>query len=145
MTGAIVILTLALLTFTGCKKDEDSNPNNGKTILKYELVSSMPLRFYPGANFSLQASYTNSTGQLQIEKSSSTGTVWTKTVELTSTQRPDTIVFAFSGYTNGTSGSATINIYDNDELKATKVDSIRRMGDGNTGIISFSNLYYIKQ
>lgn len=143
--SVLTSLMLTLFTFIGCKKDEEANPNSGKTILKYELVSSMPLKVYPISNFSLQATYTNSTGQVQVEKSSSTDTVWTKTVELTSTQRPDTIVFGCSGYTNGTSGAVTINIYDNDVLKATQVGSISRMGDGNTGTISFSGLYYIKQ
>jgi len=137
--SAVALLMLALLTFTGCKKDDKSIPRRGQIILKYELVSSVPFQSIPGVtSWSLAMLYTNATGNFQDERPTVTGTTWTKTVEFTSSQRPITIYFNPVGYTNGTTGTVTANIYENNVIKASTVFYISPL-DNIVGIGQFGN------
>jgi hypothetical protein len=142
---APIITCLVFIFFNSCKKDEVIPSNSTKTILKYEIISSVPFAVLPTSNFSLSVSYTNATGQTQVEQSIITGTTWTKTVELTSSQRPINILAGGSGFTNGISGSVTINIYENDLLKATNVGTISSSGLQGYGIAYIPTIFYLKQ
>jgi len=139
------ILLALIITFTGCKKEDAAGPNGGKTILKYEIISTIPFAVLPTSNYSLSVNYTNATGQTQVEQTTITSTIWTKTVELTSTQRPLGITLGGGGFTNGVSGSVTVNIYENDILKATNIGSVSSSGVQGIGIALIPSLYYLKQ
>lgn len=147
MKGALTLLTIAMLTITGCKKDDEAGPNGGKTVLKYEIVSTSPFQVITGigTNYSVNASYINATGNTQTEQSSVTGTTWSKTVEFTSTQRPIAISLIASGYTASTTGTVTANIYENGVLKANSVFNISASGIQGTGMFIIPNVYYLKQ
>lgn len=148
--SAVALLMLALLTFTGCKKDDKSIPRPGPIILKYELVSSVPFQrvpfeIIPGGP-SLIMNYTNATGNLQPEQPIVTGTTWTKTVEFTSSQRPIGIWFHPTGYTNGTTGTVTANIYENNVIKASSVFIISPSNIGiNFGMFAGLQIGYVLQ
>jgi hypothetical protein len=142
---ALSIFVALLISITGCKKDDAASPNGGKTILKYEIISTIPFTVLPTSNYSLSVSYTNATGQTQVEQTTITSATWTKTVELTSTQRPLGITLGGSGFTNGVSGSVTINIYENDILKATNIGSVSASGIQGVGLAFLPTLYYLKQ
>ena len=104
----------------------------------------MPFVVLPTANFSLSLSYTNPTGQVQLEQSSVVTSTWTKTVELTTKQRPISIVFGASGYTNGTNGEVTINLFENDILKASNVGTIGASGIQGVGLLLLPTIMYVK-
>lgn len=144
MKGALTLLTIAMLTFTGCKKEEDTSPSGGKTILKYELVSTSPFQVSVALGYSIATQYSNSTGQIQAEDVISTGTTWTKSIELTATQRPIGLLFTAIGYTVGTSGKVTMNLYENDVLKASKELNIVNISGYGT-FIGNPGLVYTKQ
>lgn len=141
--SAVALLMLALLTFTGCKKDDKSIPRRGQIILKYELVSSVPFLQGVAGLPGLNINYTNATGNWQNEQPIVTGrTTWTKTVEFTSSQRPIGIYFSPTGFTNGTTGTVTANIYENNVIKASTVWNIF----DNLGVGSFGGqIVYILQ
>ncbi len=138
MKQLLLLLSISVILFIGCKKDEDAY--GGKIILKYELVSTSS--FHP--SYGIAAQYSNSTGQVQAEGVSPTGTTWTKSIELTATQRPIGLMFSAVGYTVGTTGKVTMNIYENDALKASKVLYITDMS-GYGAFIGSPGIVYAKQ
>lgn len=142
--SAVALLMLALLTFTRCKKDDKTIPRGGQTILKYELVSSVPFQSVLGGP-SLNITYTNATGNLQNEQLIVTGTTWTKTVEFTSSQRPIVIYFNPAGNTNATTGTVTANIYENNVIKASTVFNIFSGQAVGIGIFGGIPISYVLQ
>ena len=145
MKQLFLLLTIVAILFVGCKKDEGASANGGKLILKYEVISTLPFQSISTANYSLVASYTNATGQMQQEQLSITGTTWTKTVELTTTQRPLSIMLGGSGWTSGTTGTVTANVYENGVLKANTVSGISASGLQGIGTANISTIFYVKQ
>ncbi len=143
MKQLFFLLTISLILFTGCKKYEDAY--GGKIILKYEIISTLPFQPLPSGSTSLIASYTNATGQMQQEQLTITGTTWTKTVELTTTQRPLSIMFGGSGWTSGTTGTVTANVYENGVLKANTLSGISPSGLQGIGTANISTIFYVKQ
>lgn len=143
MKQLFLLLSISAILFVGCKKDEDAY--GGKIILKYEVISTLPFQSISTSNFSLIASYTNATGQMQQEQLNITGTTWTKTVELTTTQRPLSIMLGGSGWTSGTTGTVTANVYENGVLKANTVSGLSPSGLQGIGTANISTIFYVKQ
>lgn len=112
----LTLLTFALFTLSACKKDEASNPNAGKTIIKYEVLSSADFSQTP---YSLQITYVNGTGQTVLaEEVKTSGKSWSKEVEVTTSQRPIPVFFACAGYTM-ISPTGTVNVYINGTLRGS--------------------------
>lgn len=144
---SLTVLTFAMVTLASCKKDEETTPKN--PTIKYEIIPGAPFTNSTGlgTNYSVNLTYTNATGQLQInEQLQLTGqTTFTKEVVLTSTQRPMPIHFVAAGFTSASgTGTTTLNIYLDGVLKATRSVPIINAGSGvfyfdnNLSPLSFS-------
>jgi hypothetical protein len=143
MKQLFLLLTIVAILFVGCKKDEDAY--GGKIILKYEVISTLPFQSISTSSFSLMVGYTNATGQMQYEQLNITGKTWTKTVELTTNQRPLSIMLGGSGFTSGTTGTVTANVYENGVLKANTVSGISATALQGIGQVSINQIFYVKQ
>lgn len=124
MKHLFLLSTIAVFLFTGCKKD--SGPGN--VTLKYEIESS-------SAFTSLIITYMNETGQQQNESINSTASSWSKTIQLTNTQRPIAIMFYVTGSTLNSQGTGVVRIYADGILAASQ--NVTIMG-GLTGTGFFS-------
>jgi hypothetical protein len=135
MKHLFLLSTIAVFLFTGCKKDSGS----GNVTLKYEIESSSA--FTPvilnGVQLipPLTVTYINETGQQQREEINSTSSSWSKTIQLTNTQRPIAILFYVSASTLNSQGTGVVRIYANGSLVASQNATI--MG-GLTGTGLFS-------
>ena len=120
MKQLLLLLSIVTMFFAGCEKDSSS----GNVTLKYEIVSSSA--FVPvvisGVQISppLTVTYANETGQQQREEINSTASSWSKTIQLTTTQRPIAIMFYVSGNTLNVSATGVVKIYANGVLKASQ-------------------------
>ena len=86
----LVILTLVILT-ASCKKSSSSNTSNstnGNFTLKYEVITSSPIVVANAAFGTPVFVYENGTQQIEYDYSFTSGTVWTKEVTVTTTNRP---------------------------------------------------------
>jgi hypothetical protein len=120
MKRLLILLTMVPFLFTGCKKDSSS----GNVTLKYEIVS--PSAFAPvflsGTQLipPLTVYYINETGQMQTEEINTNASTWSKTIQLTASQRPISILFNYSAYTANASGTGVGRIYVNGVLEASQ-------------------------
>ena len=83
----------------------------------------------------LTVTYINETGQQQREEINSTSSSWSKTIQLTNTQRPIAILFYVSASPLNSQGTGVVRIYANGSLVASQNATI--MG-GLTGTGLFS-------
>lgn len=120
MKQLFLLLSIVVFLFAGCEKDSSS----GSVTLKYEIVSTSD--FIPVVISGVQiappisVTYVNETGQQQREEINSTAPSWSKTIQLTTTQRPIPIMFYVSGNTLNVTGTGTVKIYANGVLKASQ-------------------------
>jgi hypothetical protein len=125
MKQLFLLLTTVTLLFAGCKKDSSSS--SGEVTLKYEIQSTTAFSTLTagGGSFpAISVIYANETGQQQREEINTTTSTWSKTIQLTSTQRPIPIMFYVSGFTSSTSGTGVVRIYVNGVVKASQNVSI---------------------
>lgn len=140
MKHLFLLSTIAVFLFTGCKKDSSS----GNVTLKYEIESSSA--FTPVILNGVQlvppitVMYMNETGQQQREEINSTSSSWSKTIQLTNTQRPIAIIFYVTGNTLNSQGTGVVRIYANGSLVASQNVTILPMSP-TTGLFS-GNLVY---
>jgi hypothetical protein len=119
-------LVLALWAFLlgACQKDN----LQGVLVIKYEIV--VPSRFVPQfGGYGLQINYTNSTGTLQTETATPTGTTWTKEFTLNTEQRPLKLSYYGAGSSAATSGKAILNLYINGDQKASSEYPLMNSGN----------------
>lgn len=117
---------LALWAFLlgACQKDS----LQGVLVIKYEIV--VPSRFVPQfGGYGLQINYTNSTGTLQTETATPTGTTWTKEFTLNTEQRPLKLSYYGAGSSAATSGKAILNLYINGDQKASSEYPLMNSGN----------------
>jgi hypothetical protein len=124
MKQLFLLLTTVTLFFEGCKKDSSSS--SGEVNLKYEIQSTTAFSTTAGGGLfpAISVMYVNETGQQQREEINKTTSTWSKTIQLTSTQRPIPIMFYVSGFTSSTSGTGVVRIYVNGVVKASQNVSI---------------------
>jgi hypothetical protein len=119
-------LVLALWAFLlgACQKDN----LQGVLVIKYEIV--VPSRFVPQfGGYGLQINYTNSTGTLQTETATPTGTTWTKEFTLNTEQRPLKLSYYGAESSAATSGKAILNLYINGDQKASSEYPLMNSGN----------------
>jgi len=119
-------LVLALWAFLlgACQKDN----LQGVLVIKYEIV--VPSRFVPQfGGYGLQINYTNSTGTLQTETATPTGTTWTKEFTLNTVQRPLKLSYYGAGSSAAISGKAILNLYINGDQKASSEYPLMNSGN----------------
>jgi hypothetical protein len=68
----------------------------------------------------ITVTYLNETGQQQREEINSTASSWSKTIQLTNTQRPIAIMFYVQGSTLNAQGTGVVRIYANGSLVASQ-------------------------
>ena len=133
MKQLLLLLTIVAFLFVGCEKDSSS----GNVTLKYEIVSTSAfipvvisgVQLYPP----ITVTYANETGQQQREEINATASTWSKTIQLTATQRPISILFNATAYTTNASGTGIVRIYINGVLKASQNIQITNFLPGVTG------------
>jgi len=107
-------LALWAILLGACQKDN----LQGVLVIKYEIV--VPSRFVPQfGGYGLQINYTNSTGTMQTETATPTGTTWTKEFTLNTEQRPLKVSYYGAGSSAAISGKAILNLYINGDQKAS--------------------------
>ena len=121
MKQILTLLTIVAFLSTGCKKDSSS----GNVTLKYEIVSSSAFDTAILGIPPLTVTYTNETGQSQSEQINTNASTWSKTIELTATQRPIMISLVASGYTANSTGTSEARLYVNGVVKANVTSQIQ--------------------
>ena len=139
MKQLFLILTIVAFLFTGCDNDSSSGNGNssGNVTLKYEIESTSAFTpaFINGVQFfpPLNVTYINETGQQQSEQINTNTSTWSKTIQLTASQRPIGILFNATAYTTNASGTGIVRIYMNGVLKASQNIQITNFSTGFTG------------
>ena len=124
MKQLFLILTIIVFLFTGCEKDSSSvnGTSSSNVTLKFEVVSTSAFStvFLNGAQFlpPLNVTYTNESGQQQIEQINTNTSTWSKTIQLTETRRPINILFNATAYTATATGTGVVRVYVNGIQKA---------------------------
>lgn len=121
-----LLVTLLSIVLSGCSTDSNNSGSNSD-VIKYEITSTSPFQVINSGTSTLPSitvGYTNETGQLQQEQLQIGGTSWTKTVNLTTPQRPIAVVLQASGYTQSSNGTVTLKVYVNNVLRGTQNLSI---------------------
>jgi len=117
-------LALWLIFMGACQKDS----LQGVLVIKYEIV--VPSRFVPQfGGYGLQINYTNSTGTMQTETVTPTGTTWTKEFTLNTEQRPLKLSYYGAGSSAAISGKAILNLYINGDQKASSEYPLMNSGN----------------
>ena len=119
-------LTLVLWAFLlgACHKDN----LQGVLVIKYEIL--LPSRFVPQfGGYGLQINYINSTGTMQTETVTPTGTTWTKEFTLNTEQRPLKVSYYGAGSSAAISGKAILNLYINGDQKASSEYPLMNSGN----------------
>jgi hypothetical protein len=128
MKQLFLLLTIVVFLFAGCEKDSSS----GNVTLKYEIVSTSAFSpvFSSGVQVAppLTVNYINETGQQQNEQINTNSSTWSKTIQLTATQRPIIIMFNTTAYTASEQGTGVVKLYVNGVLKASQNVTIRASG-----------------
>ena len=124
MKQLFLLLIIVTFLFTGCQNDSSSGngTSSGNVTLKYEIESTSAfspvylsgVQLYPPLN----VTYLNETGQAQSEQINTNTLTWSKTIQLTATQRPIIISFNTTAYTATASGTGVLRVYVNGVLKA---------------------------
>ena len=114
-------LIIVAFLFTSCEEDSGSVnvPSSANVTLKYEVESPSAFTAFNSLP-PLRVSYSNETGILQSEEIqiNTNTTTWSKTIQLTATQRPIIIQFTAAAFTVNASGTAVVRLYVNGDLKA---------------------------
>ena len=119
-----LVLVLWAILLGACQKDN----LQGVLVIKYEIV--VPSRFVPQfGGYGLQINYTNSTGTLQTETATPTGTAWTKEFTLYTEQRPLKLSYYGAGSSAAISGKAILNLYINGDQKASSEYPLMNSGN----------------
>ena len=119
-----LVLVLWAILLGACQKDN----LQGVLVIKYEIV--VPSRFVPQfGGYGLQINYTNSTGTLQTETATPTGTTWTKEFTLNTEQRPLKLSYYGAGSSAAISGKAILNLYINGDQKASSEYPLMNSGN----------------
>ena len=124
MKQLFLILAIVAFLFTGCENDSSSGngTSSGNVTLKYEIESTSAFNpgFLSGVQLysPLNVTYINETGQQQNELINTNASTWSKTIQLTATQRPIIISFNTTAYTATASGTGVLRVYVNGVLKA---------------------------
>lgn len=116
-----LLISLLLVIFNGCSSDSNNSVSNSD-VIKYEITSTSPFQVINSGTSTLPSitvGYTNETGQQQQEQLLVGGTTWTKTVNLTTPQRPVVVAMTASGYTQSSNGSVTLKVFVNNVLRGT--------------------------
>ena len=128
MKQLFLLLTIVVFLFSGCEKDSSS----GSVTLKYEIVSTSAFSpvFSSGVQVAppLTVFYINETGQQQNEQINSNSSSWSKTIQLTATQRPIMILFNVTAYTASEQGTGVVRLYVNGVLKASQNVTVTASG-----------------
>ena len=118
------VLVLWAILLWACQKDN----LQGVLVIKYEIV--VPSRFVPQfGGYGLQINYTNSTGTLQTETVTPTGTTWAKEFTLNTEQRPLKLSYYGAGSSAAISGKAILNLYINGDQKASSEYPLMNSGN----------------
>ena len=142
MKQLFLIVTIVAFLFTGCDNDSSSGNGNssGNVTLKYEIESTSAFGpvFLSGVQFlpPLNVTYTNESGQQQSEQINTNTSTWSKTIQLTATQRPIIILFNTTAYTATATGTGVLRVYVNGVLKSfqnVQMTSNPYQGGGFTG------------
>lgn len=121
-----LLISLLLVIFNGCSSDSNNSVSNSD-VIKYEITSTSPFQVINSGTSTLPSitvAYTNETGQRQQEQLQIGGTTWTKTVNLTTPQRPIAVAIEANGNTQTNSGSVTLKVYVNNVLRGTQIVNI---------------------
>jgi hypothetical protein len=118
------VLVLWAFLLGACQKDS----LQGVLVIKYEIL--LPSRFVPQfGGYGLQINYTNSTGTMQTETVTPTGTTWTKEFTLNTEQRPLKVSYYGAGSSAAISGKAILNLYINGDPKASSEYPLMNSGN----------------
>lgn len=131
-----VLISLLYVIFIGCSSDSNNSGSNSD-VIKYEITSTSPFQVIGSGTSTLPSitvAYTNETGQRQQEQLQIGGTTWTKTVNLTSPQRPIAVAMEANGNTQTNSGSVTLKVYVNNVLRGTQIVNISQSSFQNYGM-----------
>lgn len=152
MKQLFLIVTIVAFLFTGCDNDSSSGNGNssGNVTLKYEIESTSAftpafsggLQLFPALN----VTYINETGQQQNEQINTNTSTWSKTIQLTASQRPINIMFSATAYTTNASGTGIVRIYINGVLKASQniqITNVSALFTGAAGSINGSINYFL--
>jgi hypothetical protein len=126
MKQLFLLLTIVALLFTGCQNDSDSvnGTSSGNVTLKYEIESTSAFSpvFLNGVQLQppLNVTYINESGQAQSEMINTNASTWSKTIQLTATQRPININFNTTAFTATATGTGILRVYVNGVLKASQ-------------------------
>ena len=137
-----VLIFLLSVIFNGCSSDSNNSGSNSD-VIKYEITSTSPFQVINSGTSALPSitvGYTNETGQQQQDQLLVGGTTWTKTVNLTTPQRPIQVVLSASGYTQSSNGTVTLKVYVNNVLRGTQNLSISPNPIPNYGIFIGGNI-----
>lgn len=136
-----LFLTLSFTALLFCSRDSDSSSDNaasGSVTIRYELVCSSSFKSVPDYNIkALSVVYTNETGQFQqIDYNGEVGSTWSKTVKVTTSQRPLLVMFSVVGVTKASSGNLQLKVYVNNELRGSNVFNIQNLDLSNSGLVN---------
>ncbi len=128
---------LFLLTICFILNSCSSETNISSVLIKYELTSTSPFTNINSLGVSLPAvivAYINETGQRQQEQLQISGTSWSKTINLKTSQRPVVVAMEASGNTQTNSGSVTLKVFVNGDIRGTNVVNIGQNSIQNYGM-----------
>ena len=103
-----------------------SNSDSGNFTLKYEIITSSPV-VDNGITTLQKIGYYNGTGQAEYDNSFTSGTKWSKTLTVTTQNRPFTALLEAVNLSIGGVGTVTGNIYVNGSLVATTTNPINNL------------------
>lgn len=133
------LLFLLFVSLHSCSKKGDEGASvKSPFTLKYELVGSSVLSATPNLPALF---YTNSTGQGETVLVITAAKTWSKTLTVTSTQRPFMVNFEPLAIVSEGPGSVTANIYVNGKVVASSVTQVITPG----GVVNILPLTYFVQ
>jgi predicted GH43/DUF377 family glycosyl hydrolase len=163
MKKLIYLLSCTLILLQSCSSKDDANSQaavNSSTInVKWEIIASSNVRtdYFPNDN-SITITYTNSTGQQQIETTNYPNDFrnWSKTFNLTNTNRPLNLSLKMTKQSQPTydfyirnGGTIKFNLYLDGILTKSVTESssssYQQIGADKWYEIAVFNLYYIVQ
>lgn len=131
-----LLVAILSVIFIGCSSDSNNSVSNSD-VIKYEITSTSPFQVIGSGTSTLPSitvAYTNETGQRQQEQLQISGTNWSKTVNLTTLQRPIAVAMEANGNTQTNSGNVTLKVYVNGSLRGTQIVNISQSSFQNYGM-----------
>lgn len=125
------------ITFLSCSKSGGgSSSTSGNFTLKYEIKTSSPIKN------PVSISYMNGTAQLETDNSFTSGTTWSKTITVTTTNRPFQAVLPATSIDFNTPGNVIGNIY----INGNQVAHVENPTTSSSGTIyGIVQLFYLVQ